>query len=92
MHSAGIWLQLGLAKTSEGNFDKAAEATRRWAVNINKDLVTQLKSEGVVTMEGLKQYQSQLTTAIEKFKARPNKSYSVQEARLETINKVLELW
>lgn len=84
---------IGLVKTSGKNYDKTAEATRRWAVNINKDFVTHLKSEGIVTMKGLKQYQSQLMTAIEKFKARPdNKSYSVQEARLETVNKVLELW
>lgn len=60
--------------------------------NNNKDFVTNLKSGAVVTVEGLKQYQSQLTTAIEKFKGMHDKNYSVKEARLETISKVLELW
>lgn len=82
---------LGLAKTSGRDFTKAAEATRAFAGDINKSFVKNLKSEGIVTKQGLKQYQAQLTKAIETFKAR-EKDYSVQQARLETINKVLKLW
>ncbi|WP_212003254.1 DUF6443 domain-containing protein [Chitinophaga sp. HK235] len=82
---------LGLAKTSGGDFAKAAEATRVFAGDINKSFVKNLKSEGIVTKQGLKQYQGQLMEAIEKFKTR-EKDYSVQQARLETINKVLKLW
>jgi len=82
---------LGLAKTSGRDFTKAAEATREFAKDIDKAFVKGLKAEGIVTKQGLKQYQEQLTKAIESFKSR-DKDFAVQQARLETINKVLKLW
>jgi RHS repeat-associated protein len=82
---------LGLAKTTGGDFAKAAEATREFAGKIDADFVSNLKSEGTVTIEGLKQYNTQLKDAISNFKEL-KKDYSVQQARMETIEKVIKLW
>lgn len=82
---------MGLAKVSGRNYEAAASATREFAKRITPEWVQGLKASGAVTKRGLEQYLKQLGDAMRVF-AEKGKDYSVQQARAETIIKILTKW
>lgn len=83
---------LGWAKTKNKNFTDAANFTKNFAEGFNSESIQVLKSHGF-TRQNLKVwqaiYQKTLNLYINKF---PGKDISVPSSRLESVNKLLDLW
>lgn len=83
---------LGMAKTTGGDFEGAAAATREFSeANINAEFVAKLKAEGKITKEALLYYERQMKIAISNLGSKAGGA-AVQRARLETLQKILSLW
>jgi RHS repeat-associated protein len=89
---------LGMAKVNGKDMELAAVKTREFAKGIDRKFVRDLRYVQRIPKESLESYRKDLIEAIELFKTMTDKTTglpkntSVQEARLETLNKILELW